>query len=137
MLHIDNLFLFVIAALAIMALVAFVVYKAISGSHAATVALTAIVSFGLLVGAAAVGTAEAQPTYWLRHVNVEVTHDEIIFTRLSDGNMFAIDFEPGWIEGENVVIIHDNGTPEDPLDDVIVTWLEWAAMGCDAQLVFE
>lgn len=137
MLHIDNLFLFVIAALAIMALVAFVVYKAISGSHMATVALTAIVSFGLLVGAAAAGSAEAKTTYWLRHVQVEIEQEEILFTRLSDGEQFAIDYESGWISGENVIIIHDNGTPDYPYDDIVVTWSEWAAMDCDAQLVFE
>ena len=137
MLHIDNIFLFMIATVAIMALVAYTVYRAVSGSHMATVALTAIVSFGLLVGAAAVGTAEARPTYWLRHVEVEVQDEEILFTRLSDGNMFAIDYEDGWISGKSVVIIHDNGTPFDPYDDVVITWSEWAEMGCDAQLMFE
>lgn len=137
MLHIDNLFTFMIVTVAIIALFAFVVYKAISGNHLATVALTAIVGFGLLVGAAAVGKAEAQPTYWLRHVNVEVHDDYIMFTRLADGNIFAIDYEPGWVEGESVVIIHDNGTPDNPLDDVVVSWSEWASMGCDAQLMFE
>ena len=137
MLHIDNMFLFALAVLAIVALVAFVVNKAISGSHAATVVLTAIVSFGLLVGAAAAGSAEDQTTYWLRHVQIDVEQDEILFTRICDGEQFAIDYEDGWVSGESVVIIHDNGTPFDPYDDVVVTWIEWANMGCDAQLMFE
>ena len=98
--------------------------------YMAAVALVVI----LLVG---VANAESQPTYWLRHVHVEVEQNEILFTRISDGEMFSIDYEQGWVEGENVVIIHDNGTPDDPYDDVVVTWSEWAEMGCDAKLMFE
>lgn len=127
----------VVATIVVSAIICFVIYKSITGNQTATIILTAVISFLILVGAAAAGTAETQQTYWLRHVSVEIQNDYVLFTRLADGEMFSIDYEPGWIPGESVVIIHDNGTPADPLDDVVVSWLEWAAMGCDAQLVFE
>lgn len=107
-----------------------VIFFAKHPEYLAAVALVAI----MLIG---VANADAQPTYWLRHVQVEVEQEEILFTRLADGEMFAIDYEPGWLNGETVVIIHDNGTPDDPYDDVVVSWIEWANMACDAKLVFE
>lgn len=126
----DILVSLIVAVIMVAAVGGLVVFFARRPEYLMAVALVAI----MLVG---VANAESQPAYWLRHVTVEVTHEEILFTRLYDGEQYAIEYEPGWVDGESVVIMHDNGTPEDPLDDVVITWSEWANMGCDIQLMFE
>ena len=127
----QDILISLVAGIAVVGMVfGMVIFFARHPEYLAAVALVAIMFVG-------VANAEHQPIYWLRHVEAELKQDEIIFTRLYDGNVFAIDYEPGWIEGETIVIIHDNGTPFYPYDDVVITWSEWAKMGCDAQLMFE
>jgi len=118
MINIIDIFPALAAALATF-LICFVVYKAVTGNQTATIILTAIVSFIILIGAAAAGTAETQYKYQLEICIVNVSAEEINIIRLSDGNEYAIDFEYGWSNGLNIVIFNNNNTTS-PYDDIVI-----------------
>lgn len=108
-----------LAAATVTILICFVVYKAIAGNQTATIILTAIVSFLILIGAAAAGTAETQKGYFLELCVINITNEEITVIRLSDGNEYVIDYEAGWVNGLNPVVFNNNGTTQ-PYDDIVI-----------------
>jgi len=100
-------------------LICFVVYKAVTGSQTATIILTAVVSFIILIGAAAAGTAETQLKYQLEICIVNVSIEGIRIIRLSDKNEYVIDYEEEWANGLNLVIFNNNETTQ-PYDDIVI-----------------
>lgn len=108
----------IVAAIATF-LICIIVYKAVTGNQTAVIILTAIISFGVLVGAAAAGTAEVATKYQLEICIVNVSAEEISIMRISDGNEYVIDFEEGWVNGLHVVIFNNNNTTS-PYDDIVI-----------------
>lgn len=118
MINLIDLFPAIVAAVATI-LICFVVYKAVTGNQTAVVILTAVVSFAVLVGAAAAGTAETNAKYSLEVCIITVTTNEINIIRLSDRNEYIIDYERGWSNGLNIVIFNNNNTTS-PYDDIVI-----------------
>ena len=118
MLNLIDLLPAIVAAVATI-IICFVIYKAVTGSQTATIILTAVVSFIILIGAAAAGTAETQLKYQLEICIVNVSIEEIRIIRLSDKNEYVIDYEEEWANGLNLVIFNNNGTTQ-PYDDIVI-----------------
>ena len=118
MLNLIDLLPAIVAAVATI-IICFVIYKAVTGSQTATIILTAVVSFIILIGAAAAGTAETQLKYQLEICIVNVSIEEIRIIRLSDKNEYVIDYEEEWTNGLNLVIFNNNETTQ-PYDDIVI-----------------